>query len=209
MYLAHRGPVRKPPKIGGSSKGQRNIAAILYLGAKLVIEGSLTVGELAAFNMLAARVRFLAMTSRQTPIYSFTSHNDIGAGATWLLFSIAAIWLSLPGPSPTPPDMKDVFAAMAQAKQAIIFLVFQPGSPSIVEYAAACENAKPGLLIYGAATDPNASEDYKTLLIHRSTKDTEIVRDDTDVVSASGISTQFAYWQKELLKLPNAHANYS
>jgi phosphatidylserine/phosphatidylglycerophosphate/cardiolipin synthase-like enzyme len=102
--------------------------------------------------------------------------------------------------------MKDVFAAMAQAKQAIIFLVFQPGSPSIVEYAAACENAKPGLLIYGAATDPNASEDYKTLLIHRSTKDTEIVRDDTDVISASGISTQFAYWQKELLKLPNAHA---
>ena len=107
---------------------------------------------------------------------------------------------------PTPPDMKDVFAAMALAKQAIIFLVFQPGSPSIVEYAAACENAKPGLLIYGAATDPNASEDYKTLLIHRSTKNTEIVRDDTDVVSASGISTQFAYWQKELLKLPNAHA---
>ncbi len=98
---------------------------------------------------------------------------------------------------------------MAQAKQAIIFLVFQPGSPSIVEYAAARENAKPGLLIYGAATDPNASEDYKTLLIHRSTKDTEIIRDDTDVVSASGISTQFAYWQKQLLKLPNAHANYS
>ena len=32
------------------------IAAILYLGAKLVIEGSLTVGELVAFNMLAARV---------------------------------------------------------------------------------------------------------------------------------------------------------
>jgi ATP-binding cassette, subfamily B, bacterial HlyB/CyaB len=32
------------------------IAAILYLGAKLVIDGSLTVGELVAFNMLAARV---------------------------------------------------------------------------------------------------------------------------------------------------------
>jgi ATP-binding cassette, subfamily B, bacterial HlyB/CyaB len=32
------------------------IAAILYFGAKLVIEGSLTVGELVAFNMLAARV---------------------------------------------------------------------------------------------------------------------------------------------------------
>ena len=32
------------------------IAAILYFGAKLVIDGSLTVGELVAFNMLAARV---------------------------------------------------------------------------------------------------------------------------------------------------------
>ncbi len=32
------------------------IAAILYFGAKLVIEGNLTVGELVAFNMLAARV---------------------------------------------------------------------------------------------------------------------------------------------------------
>jgi subfamily B ATP-binding cassette protein HlyB/CyaB len=32
------------------------IAATLYLGAKLVIDGELTVGELVAFNMLAARV---------------------------------------------------------------------------------------------------------------------------------------------------------
>jgi ATP-binding cassette, subfamily B, bacterial HlyB/CyaB len=32
------------------------IAGILYFGAKQVIEGSLTVGELVAFNMLAARV---------------------------------------------------------------------------------------------------------------------------------------------------------
>jgi subfamily B ATP-binding cassette protein HlyB/CyaB len=32
------------------------IAGILYFGAKLVIEGDLTVGELVAFNMLAARV---------------------------------------------------------------------------------------------------------------------------------------------------------
>jgi subfamily B ATP-binding cassette protein HlyB/CyaB len=32
------------------------IAAILYFGARLVIDGELTVGELVAFNMLAARV---------------------------------------------------------------------------------------------------------------------------------------------------------
>jgi subfamily B ATP-binding cassette protein HlyB/CyaB len=32
------------------------IAVILYFGAKLHIEGDLTVGELVAFNMLAALV---------------------------------------------------------------------------------------------------------------------------------------------------------
>lgn len=106
----------------------------------------------------------------------------------------------------TPVDMEDVFAAMAAAQNAILFLVFQPGSPSIVEYAAACENAKPGLLIYGAATDPHANNNFTTLLIHRTTTDTEAVSETDDVVSAAGIDTQFAYWKKELLKLPGAHA---
>jgi phosphatidylserine/phosphatidylglycerophosphate/cardiolipin synthase-like enzyme len=137
-----------------------------------------------------------------------TSHDATIDGAK------ATVWYSpntkqtaKPANNPaTPPDMKAVFDAMAKAKRAILFLVFQPGSPSIVEYAAACENAKPGLLVYGAATDPNANNDFKTLLIHRTTKDTAIVADDTSVVSASGINTQFAYWQKELLKLPGAHA---
>ena len=32
------------------------VAAILYFGAKLVIDGSLAIGELVAFNMLASRV---------------------------------------------------------------------------------------------------------------------------------------------------------
>lgn len=135
-----------------------------------------------------------------------------GAAAT-VWFSPNTKATAKPANNPaTPLDMKDVFAAMAGAKQAIIFLVFQPGNPSIVEYAAACENAKPGLLIFGAATDPQANNDYKTLLVHRSMKNTQIVDDNHDskdndsVVSASGVTTQFAYWQKELLKLPNAHA---
>jgi len=137
-----------------------------------------------------------------------TSHSaNIDGASTTIWFSPNTKARSKPKNNPpTPPDMQQVFAAMAQAKQAIIFLVFQPGSPSIVEYAAACENAKPGLLIYGAATDPHANQDYKTLLFHRSTKNMAIVDDNKAVVSASGINTQFAYWQKELLKLPNAHA---
>jgi phosphatidylserine/phosphatidylglycerophosphate/cardiolipin synthase-like enzyme len=109
-----------------------------------------------------------------------------------------------PANGATPVDMQDVFAAMAQAKHAILFLVFQPGNPSIVEYAAACEDAKPGLLVYGAATDPNASNNFKTVLFHRTTKDQQVVAD--DVVSAAAVPTQFGYWHKELLKMPGAHA---
>jgi phosphatidylserine/phosphatidylglycerophosphate/cardiolipin synthase-like enzyme len=105
----------------------------------------------------------------------------------------------------TPPDMATVFDLMAKASQAILFLVFQPGRPSIVEYAAACEDAKPGLLVYGAATDPNASNAFNTVLIHRTTHDTQTLPPD-NVVVATGIDHQFAYWQKELLKLPGAHA---
>jgi phosphatidylserine/phosphatidylglycerophosphate/cardiolipin synthase-like enzyme len=101
----------------------------------------------------------------------------------------------------TPVDLQQVFAEMAKANYAILFLVFQPGAPSIVQYAAACENAKPGLLVIGAATDPGAVNSFDTLLFHRTMQ----AAPDT-VVAASAINTQFAYWQKELLKLPGAHA---
>ncbi|MBI3560352.1 MAG: hypothetical protein HY080_01350 [Gammaproteobacteria bacterium] len=106
-----------------------------------------------------------------------------------------------PSKNPKPPvDMQAVFELMSQAQQAILFLVFQPGTPSIIEHAAACENAKPGLLIYGAATDPKAAEKFDTLLFHRTAKTS------SRVVVTSAINNQFAYWQKELLKLPGAHA---
>lgn len=111
---------------------------------------------------------------------------------------------SKPKKAATPVDMQDVFAAMAAAQYAILFLEFQPGTPSVIEYAAACENVKPGLLVYGAATDPHASSEFATLLVHRSTNDTTVIRD--DVVDASAVDTQFGYWQEELLKLPGAHA---
>ena len=44
----------------------------------------------------------------------------------------------------TPPDMQQVFDLMDAAKEAILFLVFQPGSPSIVEKAAAAANDRTG-----------------------------------------------------------------
>jgi phosphatidylserine/phosphatidylglycerophosphate/cardiolipin synthase-like enzyme len=90
---------------------------------------------------------------------------------------------------------------MDAAKQAILFLVFQPGSPSIVDRAAAAANHRPDLFVRGAAIDPKGAQVYNTLLIHRAGTDP------VEVVPASAISDQFAFWQHELLKAgPEAHA---
>src|SRR5215469_11461933 len=105
------------------------------------------------------------------------------------------------GDEATPPDLEQVFALMEGAKQAIVFLVFQPGSPSIVEKAVEVANAKPDLFVRGAVTDPKAAEVFNTTLIHRPGEPP------VEVVPASAITDQFAFWQQELLKAgPSAHA---
>lgn len=99
-----------------------------------------------------------------------------------------------------PSDLQQVFQLMAAAKQAILFLVFQPGSPSVLDQALLCQENNPNLFIRGAATDPNAVENYDTSLFHYGIKDPDTV------VAASAVNDQFAYWQKELLKTAGAHA---
>jgi phosphatidylserine/phosphatidylglycerophosphate/cardiolipin synthase-like enzyme len=101
----------------------------------------------------------------------------------------------------TPPDMAEVFALMEQAEQAILFLEFQPGKPSVVGKAAEIANEKPELFIRGAVTDPNAVGEFNITLTHRTGEDP------VEVVAASAITDQFSYWQQELLKAgPMAHA---
>jgi len=97
-----------------------------------------------------------------------------------------------------PPDLKYVFDLMSKAQKAILFLEFEPGSPSVVGFAADCLNEKPNLYVRGAVTDPLAQQQFQTTLTHRG--------DDSLVVAASAIQDQFAYWQKELLKTQGAHA---
>jgi phosphatidylserine/phosphatidylglycerophosphate/cardiolipin synthase-like enzyme len=98
----------------------------------------------------------------------------------------------------TPPDLNYVFDLMSKAEKAILFLEFEPGSPSVVGFAADCLNKKPSLYVRGAVTDPTAQQQFQTTLIHRG--------DDSLVVAASAIKDQFSYWQKELLKTQGAHA---
>jgi phosphatidylserine/phosphatidylglycerophosphate/cardiolipin synthase-like enzyme len=101
-----------------------------------------------------------------------------------------------------PGDLNEVFEAMAGAKEAILFLVFQPGSPSVVDQAAEAQNKRPDLFVHGAATDPKAVDDFDTHLFHRSGS-----VDATDVVAAAALKDQIGSWEQELLKSsPSAHA---
>lgn len=127
---------------------------------------------------------------------------DAGQATVWFAPNTPHARASHPGPDEAvPPDLAEVFALMEGARQAILFLEFEPGSPSVVDHAAKVANDKPDLFVRGAVTDPKAVGVFNTTLIHRAGTDP------VEVVPASAISDQFGFWQKELLKAgPSAHA---
>ena len=126
---------------------------------------------------------------------------DDGKVSVWFAPNTPHVRSSHPaGAEAVPPDLQQVFALMSQAKQAILFLEFEPGKPSVVDYAAECLNQNPKLFVRGAVTATNAAEDFTTTLTHRGNEDPAVV------VTASAIKDQFAFWQQELLKGPTAHA---
>lgn len=59
-----------------------------------------------------------------------------------------------------PPDMEDVATLMLGAKQAILFLAFYPGTPSIANWAAEAQKANQNLFVRGCVTNPSAAEGF-------------------------------------------------
>jgi phosphatidylserine/phosphatidylglycerophosphate/cardiolipin synthase-like enzyme len=94
----------------------------------------------------------------------------------------------------SPADMAEVFDLISKAQQAVIFLAFQPGVPSIVDAAAQAQKANPQLFVRGAVTDPKAVGQFNTDLFHEAGQQA----DSFDVVAATGIEDQFGVWEKEL-----------
>lgn len=110
---------------------------------------------------------------------------------------------SKPKQGATPIDLAMVFDMMHDARQAILFLAFQPGSPSILSEMVAIADERhrrklPPLLIRGAVTDPKAVGDVETELFHRG------ATADASVVGVQGIPAPFAYWNKEIYKAGHA-----
>ena len=107
--------------------------------------------------------------------------------------------------------MFEVFQLIHDAKDAVIFLEFQPGTPSVLDVIKEVEQNNPKLFIRGAATDPKAIEKFDdkqpvtTELYHRSATGSPDVVYETGV-AATAINDEFGYWKKELLKTPGGFA---
>ena len=112
-----------------------------------------------------------------------------------------------------PSDIQEVFAEMSKAQNAILFLAFKPGKPSIITELAKVQRNKPDLLVHGAVTDPDSVDDFNTYLYHRTARVDRVVKPEArinsrgKIVYATEIKDEFSYWYKEMLKLsPFSHA---
>lgn len=109
----------------------------------------------------------------------------------------------------TPPDLTEVFDLIAKAQQAILFLVFEPGAPSIVDAIADALKAKPSLFVRGAVTAGQASGEFYTA-IHggnggkprKHHKGDPPLPEDYRVIHAQGLTKKdaFGQWENELNK---------
>jgi phosphatidylserine/phosphatidylglycerophosphate/cardiolipin synthase-like enzyme len=106
-----------------------------------------------------------------------------------------------------PPDLAEVFKIIANARQAIIFLAFEPGRPSIVDAIAAAQKAKPSLFVRGAVTAAGAAGDFRTAINGddaaappKRQKGDPALPEDYRVIHAQGVNAgdAFGQWEKEL-----------
>jgi hypothetical protein len=106
-----------------------------------------------------------------------------------------------------PVDMKDLSDRIMAAKNAVLFLAFIPGTPSVTEFAAAAQKANKGLFVRGCVTSPDSAGNfYYDLRGTSPPKKQKGVKSpaapqDARVISANSLDkTVPVGWQKELLK---------
>jgi hypothetical protein len=106
-----------------------------------------------------------------------------------------------------PVDLKDLSDRVMAAKNAVLFLAFIPGTPSITEFAASAQKANKNLFVRGCVTSPDAAGNfYYDLKGTSPPKKQKGVKSpaapqDARVISANALDkTVPKGWQKELLK---------
>ncbi|HXY85013.1 MAG TPA: phospholipase D-like domain-containing protein [Gaiellaceae bacterium] len=106
-------------------------------------------------------------------------------------------------------DLEDARARINDAREGIVFLMFNPGPTGtllndIVERTAtASPTYDPDLYIHGVLNQDPSTEKHPIIgLFHRGT----YTEADIEVVLPAAIDTDFGFWIKELEKLPRSHA---
>ena len=105
-----------------------------------------------------------------------------------------------------PVDMKDLRERVMAARNAVLFLAFIPGTPSITEFAAAAQKANKELFVRGCVTSPAAAGNFYYDLRgtsppkrQKGTKSPPAPQD-ARVISAEALGENVpSGWQKELL----------
>jgi phosphatidylserine/phosphatidylglycerophosphate/cardiolipin synthase-like enzyme len=105
----------------------------------------------------------------------------------------------------TPSDMDQVFQAIAGAKQAVLFLAFDPGNNSILEAAGRVLHDKPHLFVRGALTSDPRAPNFKIALAGEPggpAKKGQKVEPDYRAIPATAVTENDAFgaWEAELLK---------
>lgn len=108
-----------------------------------------------------------------------------------------------------PPDLAEVFALITAAKQAILFVAFEPGSPSIIEEIAKAQNANADLFVRGTVTVSKAADAFAVAIKSDAAKGDktgsdlpqEKVPEDYRVIPATGIKDPIGVWERELNKI--------
>jgi phosphatidylserine/phosphatidylglycerophosphate/cardiolipin synthase-like enzyme len=159
---------------------------------------------------------FRKTDSTERPIRSLTDDKGQVCGTVRVWFSPNTRQKSKPAKNPLiPPDLKEVFGLIENAKQGVLFLAFIPGSPSIVtklkEVYTQKRRAKQQFFVRGAATSPDPAHQFKVDLFHRTMESDARVTPPPDkevdakasakVDSVAGIYQAFAAWEKEIYKM--------
>jgi phosphatidylserine/phosphatidylglycerophosphate/cardiolipin synthase-like enzyme len=105
-----------------------------------------------------------------------------------------------------PVDMKDLRTRVMAAKQAVLFLAFIPGTPSITEFAAAAQKANKELFVRGCVTSPDAAGNFYYDLkgtspprMQKGVKNPPAPQDARVIAAQSLDKVVPAGWQQELL----------
>ena len=152
-------------------------------------------------------VAFRTANARQIP--TITLEDNSGTVDLWFSPNTPKARASKPGANEAvPPDLAEVFSLIAKAQQAVVFLVFEPGSPSIIDSIADALKARPTLFVRGAVTASAASGAFYTAIHGGGTDGTPPkhkkgdppVPEDFRVIHTRGVtkSDAFGQWEAEL-----------